>query len=224
MALNDQPPDDMPALLRTTAPRPGPARRDCLDEETLAAAVDGTLDPTQRPAVTEHLSTCARCRSVVAAVSRIMAGDAVAAEAAAVDRQRPSRRWHVPVGLAAAAAIALLLVWPRPGDDAGSGHRDPTITAGSAPIPLAPVGTVAEARRLQWRAVAGADRYRITLFDAGGRVLYETQVPDTAVTLPDSVVVIPGQSHLWKVEARTGWDRWAASDLVEFRVAAGARP
>ena len=62
------------------------------------------------------------------------------------------------------------------------------------------------------------------MFDARGRVLYETQLADTVVILPDSVAVIPGQSHLWKVEARTGWDRWAASDLVEFRVAAGAPP
>lgn len=224
MALNDQPREDMPALLRATAPRPGPAGPDCLDEETLAAAVDGTLDPVRRGAVTAHLSTCARCRSAVAAVSRIMADDAVAAEAAAVDGQRPIRRWHLPLGLAAAAALVLLLVWPRPVEHGGSVHRDPTITAGSAPIPLSPVGTVADGRRLQWRAVTGADRYRLTLFDAQGGVLYETQLADTAVTLPDSVAVIPGQSHLWKVEARTGWDRWAASALVEFRVAVAARP
>ena len=224
MPLNDQPRDDMPALLRATAPRPGPAGLDCLDEETLAAAVEGMLDPVRRAAVTAHLSTCARCRSAVAAVSRIMADAAVAAEAAALDGQPPVRRWHLPLGLAAAAALVLLLAWPRGVDDGGSVHRDPTITAGSTPTPLSPVGTVADARRLQWRAVSGADRYRITLFDARGRVLYETQLADTAVTLPDSVVVIPGQSHLWKVEARTGWDRWAASELVEFRVAVGARP
>lgn len=214
----------MPSLLRATAPRPGPAGLDCLDEETLAAAIDGALDPVRRAAVTAHLSTCARCRSAVAGVSRLMTDDAVAAEAAAVDRPRPRRRWHVPLGLAAAAALVLLLVWPRAVNDDGSVHRDPTITAGSAPIPLAPIGTVADGRRLQWRAVAGADRYRLTLFDAQGRVLYESQFADTAVTLPDSVALIPGQAHLWKVEARTGWDRWAASALVEFRVAAGARP
>jgi len=224
MPLNDQPRDDMPALLRATAPRPGPAGPDCLDEETLAAAVDGTLDPVLRTAVTAHLSTCARCRSAVAGVSRLMTDDAVASETAAVDRQRPIRRWHLPLGLAAAAAIALLLVWPRAVNDDGSVHRDPTITTGSAPIPLSPIGTVADGRRLQWRAVAGADRYRLTLFDAQGRVLYESQFADTAVTLPDSVAVMPGQFHLWKVEARTGWDRWAASELVEFRVATDARP
>ena len=223
MALNDQPPDDMPALLRATAPRPGPAGPDCLDEETLAAAVDGTVDPVRRSAVTAHLSTCARCRSAVAAVSRIMADGAVAAEAAALDRQRPTRRWHLPLSLAAAAALALLLVWPRPVDNGAAIHRDPTITAGSTPVPLSPIGTVADGRRMHWRAVAGADRYRLTLFDAQGHVLFETQLADTALTLPDSVAPVPGRALLWKVEARTGWDRWAVSELVEFRVAVGGR-
>ena len=50
--------------------------------------------------------------------------------------------------------------------------------------------------------------FRVTLFDAVGRVLYELQVADTAVAIPDSVTIVPARSYLWKVEARTGWDRW----------------
>ena len=214
----------MPALLRAAAPRPGTAGPDCLDDGTIAAVVDGTLDPTQRAASTAHLSTCARCRSAVAAVSRLTADAVVAAEAAAVERQRPTRRWQLAVGLAAAAALVLVFAWPQGVDDGGSPHRDPTLTAGAAPILVAPVGAVADAGPLQWRGVAGANRYRVTVFDAQGRVRYETQLVDTVAILPDSVRVIPGQSYLWKVEARTGWDRWTASELVEFRVAAPGRP
>jgi hypothetical protein len=221
MLLNDHSPDDMPALLRATAPRPGPAGPDCLDEETVAAVVDGILDPVQRSAATAHLSACARCRSAVAAVSRIMSDHAVAAEAAALDQRGPIRHWRLPLGLAAAAAIVLLVAWPRDVAQVDTTHRDPT--AAPAPVPATPMGVVADARVLQWTAVAGADRYRVTLFDAAGRVRYETQLADTTAALPDSVVLVPGQPYLWKVEARTGWERWTASDLVEFRIGGAPR-
>ena len=65
--------------------------------------------------------------------------------------------------------------------------------------------------------------YRVVLFDAGGRVLYEAQVADTSAPLPDSVTLVPGRPYLWKVEARTGVARWSASDLVRFSIAPGAR-
>jgi hypothetical protein len=123
--------------------------------------------------------------------------------------------------LAAAAAVLLVLVWPRPVDDGGLPHRAPPITAASAPVPVAPVGRVAGADVLRWTPVARADRYRITLSDAGGRVLYEMQQADTVLALPDSVVLTPGQSYSWMVDARTGFDRWSTSQLVEFSIVAG---
>ena len=76
---------------------------------------------------------------------------------------------------------------------------------------------------LRWSAVPGADRYHVTLFDAGGRLVYEAQLADTAATLPDSVRLVAGQSYLWSVEARIGWDRWSSSPLTEFSVVGGRR-
>jgi len=67
--------------------------------------------------------------------------------------------------------------------------------------------------------VPGADRYRVTLFDASGHVLYETQLAGTVAVLPDTVVLVAGRPYLWKVAARTGWDRWSPSELVEFSLA-----
>jgi hypothetical protein len=84
------------------------------------------------------------------------------------------------------------------------------------------VGEVAAAPLLRWAAVDGADRYRVTLFDAGGGVLYESELGDTLTALPDSVELTPGRRYLWKVEARTDFDRWVGSELVEFSIA-GAR-
>src|SRR2546426_348130 len=93
-------------------------------------------------------------------------------------------------------------------------------------------GTLAAADRASALShVAGCARCRETpasvaraLFDAGGRVLYESQLRDTTVALPDTVRLAAGQSYLWKVEARTGWGRWVASDLVEFSIARGPPP
>src|SRR5438445_392982 len=72
-------------------------------------------------------------------------------------------------------------------------------------------------------AVPGADRYHVTLFDAGGRVRYESQLADTVATLPDSVALVPGQPYLWSVEARIGWDRWTTSPLTAFSVVPAPR-
>jgi hypothetical protein len=208
----------MPALLRAAAAQPGPAGPDCLNEETIAAVVDGALDPAARDRATRHLASCARCRRAVAAVLRGLGDAAVAREIAALDHGRTRRLARFALPAVAAAAVLLFLVWPRAADDGSSPHRAPTITSAVAPVPLAPVAAVADAPVLRWTAVPGADRYHVTLFDAGGRVRYEAQLGDTAAALPDSVTLVPGQAYLWSVEARIGWDRWSSSPLTEFTV------
>lgn len=200
---------------RTESPTP-----ECVDDDTIAALAAGALDPSLRLAVLPHVATCARCRAAVASVARALADSAVAREVRAVEGEGGRRWWRIVVP-AAAAALLLVLVWPQQVDDGGPSHRAPPITAGPAPVLMSPVGAVAAVETLRWAAVAGADRYRATLFDAQGRVLYEIQLADTAAALPDSVRLVPGRSYLWKVEARIGFDRWAASELIEFSIARG---
>ena len=195
---------------------------ECLDDATLAALAEGALDAAARTAVLPHLATCPRCRGVVASVARSLGDSAVAREVAALDG-RDRRRW-LRLGLpAAAAAILLAVALPRWVEDMRGGHRGPPIPGANAPHPVAPVGTVADAAALRWTAVAGANRYRVTVFDASGRVLYEMRVADTVVTVPDSVTLAPGKPYLWMVEARVGWDRWSASELVRFSIGPGGR-
>jgi hypothetical protein len=69
--------------------------------------------------------------------------------------------------------------------------------------------------------VSGADRYRVTLFDADGAVRYEIELAGTVVILPDSVLPAPGGTYWWRVDARLGFDRWAGSALIEFSVVPG---
>jgi len=200
--------------------RPGPLTPECLDDGTLAALADGTIDPTTRATVLPHLAGCPRCRGAVASVARALADPGVAREVAAVEGTSRRRFYRIALPLTA-AALLLVLVWPRRADDGAPPHRAPPITAAAAPVPLSPIGAVADANVLRWTSVAGADRYRVTLSDAGGRVLYETQLADTGLTLPDSVQLASGQSYVWMVEARVGFDRWSTSRLVEFSILGG---
>ena len=74
-----------------------------------------------------------------------------------------------------------------------------------------------------WTSVPHAERYRLTLFDATGKVVWESQASDTVATLPTTIELTPSASYFWRVEAQTGWNRWVKSDLVEFSVSS-ARP
>ncbi len=190
----------------------------CLDEMALASFADGSAS-AERDAHIAHVASCGHCRSQLAALLQLLSDPAIAA-AVEPDKSRRSTAARSILARAvsvAAAAALLLLVIPR-GAEFLRDHRGPTITAGAIPTPMSPVGDVGPTRSLQWSAVSGADRYRVTLFDATGNVLLEKQITDTVLALADSISIVPGRSYLWKVEARTGYDRWAASELTEFRV------
>ncbi len=194
---------------------------ECLDDGVIAALADGSLDVQARAAALPHLASCSRCRGAVASVARALADSGVARERRAIEGA--GRRWLVRIAAPLAAAAALLLLaWPTHRENLGLPHRAPTITAAVAPAPISPLGVVAGAKVLRWTVTDGAERYRVTLFDAAGGVRYESVLADTEVTVPDSIAFIPGQRYLWKVEARTGFDRWSASDLVEFSIAGEA--
>lgn len=197
---------------------------DCLDDETVAGLAEGSLDPGLRAAAVSHLAACGSCRRALASVAGALGDAAVAREAAKVDGPHRHHRWYwVSASAVAAAAVLLLMVRPVPEPTparAGS-HRAPTIANGSIPDLTAPVGLVAAANELRWAGVAGADRYRVTLYDSSGRVIYEAEPADTAVALPDSLPLRPGSRYLWKVDARIGINRWTSSKLVEFSIAGG---
>jgi hypothetical protein len=206
---------DPESLLRHALKREAGATPQCLDDETIAALAEGTRDDAIRAAALPHLAECARCRAALASVSRALADPSIARE---ITTLRGARRRRLAIAIpVAAAAVLILVALPRVGDDS-SIHRAPTITAVSSPTLVSPVGIVAAAKMLRWSSVAGADRYRTTLFDGAGVVLYETQTADTVVPLPDSVRLVRDRSYLWKVEARTGWGRWSASELIEFSI------
>ncbi len=197
--------------VRSETPTP-----DCLQDDLIAALADGSLAPDARAAVLPHVASCSRCRAAVASVARALADPVIARE---LPGARGGRRWfRIAVPLAAAAVLLLLLSspWGAP----LPGHRGPPPPPpATTPIPRSPVGSVAAAKDLRWSPVVGADRYRVTVFDVTGGVVYASESSDTVVAFPDSVALVPGASYLWKVEARTGFDRWSPSELAEFKIA-----
>ena len=188
---------------------------ECLDELTVADFVEGRLGPQARAPIVAHLLTCARCRSVARATGRLLADRGVAA---AVGSRR-WRRWFLPLGIAA-AAVLVLLVWPRT-EETGpppGGTRGSTAGRPVGPVPIAPRASVERVELFVWSSVPRVDRYRMRLYDAEGSVLWTLETADTAVALPASLALSPDITYFWKVEAEVQWQRWAGSDVVEFQL------
>jgi len=201
--------------VRSETPTP-----DCLQDDLIAALADGSLAPYASAAVLPHVASCSHCRAAVASVARVLADPAVARE---LSVSRSGRRWY-PIAVPLAVAAVLLLLLSSPGDDRSPAHRGPPLPPpATTPIPRSPLGAVAAVHDLRWSPVAGADRYRVTVFDATGGVVYAAEASDTVIAVPDSVPFVPGAAYLWKVDARTGFDRWATSELAEFRGAESRR-
>lgn len=198
------------------------AERDsCLSEDRIAALAEASLALAERDACIEHLAACGRCRAAAASVAAALVSKPVAREVRRLEapRRRILARYGMPA--AVAAAVLALLVIDLPSTGVAPAHREGPVTVAPAPVAIAPAGPVSAARVLRWHPVQGADRYRVTLFDADGRVLHEAWLSDTVAPVPEDLDLAPGRPYFWTVAARTGWDRWVRSELVEFRVADG---
>ncbi len=183
-----------------------------LTVEEVAAYVDRGLAAAERARVEDHLDACAECRAEVVAVARLSRSLAA------------RRRWTVMAPLAAAAVLVLLFAPWRHQGERGPVLREPAVTTTVAPMPIAPRGGVTALPALTWSSVPRADRYQVTLFDQSGSVLWETHTADTTVAVPDTVSLVAGVPHYWKVAARTELGRWVASDLTSFTLSRTRRP
>ena len=92
---------------RTSARTPQPGS--CLDAETLAAWIDGSLAGGQLTAASEHLADCVDCQATLAAFARTTSPEAVPEP---WWRRSLSARWLVPVA-ATATVIAIWVAVPR---------------------------------------------------------------------------------------------------------------
>ena len=185
-----------------------------LDSGEVAAYLDRALPAADRAQVEDHLAACAACRGEVVAVARLL-------------RARPDqRRWYLPAGVAAAAAVLLLVVpWQRLREPTETpALREPAVTTTVPPVSIAPIGAVAKLPALTWSSVPHADRYHVTVLDGKGAIIWETETADTAAAVSPTVALVAGVPYYWKIAARTGWGRWVSSDLTTFTLRAASPP
>jgi hypothetical protein len=200
--------------------RTGTRTEHCLDEESIAGIAEGNVDPIGSPSIQAHVLGCARCAHELAGAARLLEDGEVrrALDGGSADSGDAQRRRRLVIGglsVAAAAVLILALRPPLSSKVAKPTYREESVTSVAAPVPISPLGVTAAPDTFRWTAVPRADRYRLTVFDRGGSVVWETITRDTAVAQPDLLWQSANGTYLWRVEARVGWeDRWAASDLA----------
>jgi hypothetical protein len=199
-----------------------------LDHSAIAAIAGGN---SVAPADLDHLSKCETCRRSVSAVAHILSDPDVAAEITRLDPS-PARRstWAIRSAgaIAAVAAVAALAIGvertqkQQPLSEAAPAMREGVITSSAPPRIVSPVGTSGAGTRLVWTATPDADLYRVRVWTPEGKVAFTSETQDTTLLLP-AELQHAGAVYLWEVSARTGWDRWVASDFVQFTVGAKGR-
>lgn len=100
------------SLTREGARPAGP----CPDASTLAAWADRTLSEPVAGLVDGHMSECARCQAVLAAMARMDTHETAAAAPAVAPWRRWRLQWMVPFA-AAATAVAIWVASPDPAND-----------------------------------------------------------------------------------------------------------
>jgi anti-sigma factor RsiW len=166
---------------------------DCPDVETLAAYVDGLLDPATRAQVEEHAADCSDCREILADAAAFVL-DSQATPAPVHDVVVPAPRvlpfprpWRGGiVALLAVAAAALIVVRINPGWLPWSGSRSPDLAALIATLGNQPT------RPIDGR-LSGGFSYRpqptVTRGSSGREISPEVQIAAANIEL-----AAPGQS------------------------------
>jgi len=197
-----------------------PECQDLTARRHVTGYVAGSLAAEETREFETHLITCEWCQEEVRLAAAIRAD----LESVSSSAQRPSRvRRFIAAGgvVAAAAAIVLLVRAPESpvGEGRDSDHRA-EIEASAVPEPLSPVGAVDAVDEIRWRGTPEAGGYRLTLVDSDGAMLWEVETADTFTVFPEAVQLERGPSYFWKVEARTGMERWVGSEFVPFNLTA----
>ena len=161
-----------------------------LSPEELAGYLDNDLPRNEKGPVELHLASCGECRTELAEIRRLQ-------------RQRLRRqRLPVLVPLAAAAVLALAIVIPRqdtsPSEIRSGGRGDESLGI----VSPAPSAETASGRiSFIWRSAGPGASYTITLQEHDGRPVWTSSLTDTVTVLPDSIVLVPGRTWYWTVDA-----------------------
>jgi hypothetical protein len=205
---------------------------DCLDVDVLARYADAGLAPAERAAAAVHLEACVVCRTEQALLESFARGriadDELKPLRALVRefRRREMRVAALPTPPRARSGRAPLFGWFRAALPlavvllAAAGGREfltpkpldlasrRALSAGasrSLTVELVmPRGEQpAVPRRLEWRPLAGAVRYRARLSEVDRQEMWAVETSATAVDLPEAVrtLIVPAKTLVWHVTA-----------------------
>lgn len=186
-----------------------------LTAEDVTAFLDRRIATDERTAVEAHLADCRQCREEVAAVKRLLVARPIG---------RPMML--VPLGLAAAAALAFVMLNTNRGDPVSSTERLRTPPGVTLPVDAssriatrspADGDTIGPGKlELLWSAVPDEPSYRLTLTDASGQPVWTTTTTDTVATLPPNVVLQSRKTYFWYVDALRADGRAASTGVRRF--------
>ena len=165
-----------------------------LKDAEVAAYLDRGLSVDKRDRIEAHLAACAECRRDVREAQQLL------------KRVGPMGRASFLGGSIVAAAAVLLLIarlGPRPAEQIADTTIVRAENTASQLMVYGPTGEDKPVRGLRfvWGAASGALTYRLTVTRRDGETVWSRSGADTAVTLPDSVVLRSGQSYFWVADA-----------------------
>jgi hypothetical protein len=201
----------MPDAMRT---------EDCLDEAALVALAWGDTDHRTSTDI-DHVAGCEYCRRRLSDIVRLAADPTIKQEIEALEPPRRITthrfmRRTVIFGTLAAAAAIVVLVSPFQSMRNRELRREAGNTSAVAPRIISSAELRSRNEPLRWTSAPHADLYRVRIWNQNGDVVWSTETTDTLVSVPG--VIQTGVRYMWLVDARTAWDRWVPSDLVELQI------
>ena len=192
-------------------------REDHVDDLELAAFVDGGLEKEARRNVEAHLLTCEECRGLVAGAAGALSG-----------RTRPSPRFVVWVGMAAAAAAVVFMTMPGSGPGSPAPRSRDVEATGPAVAGFTPAAPPDGARvrpdslEFSWTRAGPGATYQLTLSKGGGAIVWSRETTDTSMALPAGIAdsLVPGEIYYWQVDAMLPDLRSASTGPRRFEAAA----
>ena len=179
-----------------------------LHVEEISSYVDGSTDPAERIRIEAHLADCPRCAEDV-----LMA--------ATLSRRPQALRPWIVVPALAAAAIAAVIWLPSA---FGEVERDPRFRTGDETTPVRVLHPADQASipstdaEFAWRPIAPGASYSFRITDEIGDILWEGETRDTTATLEGRVLLRPGETYYWSVDALFAGGRTATSGVHQINV------
>ncbi len=184
---------------------------DPLTPDEVAAFLDGQLDGAELARVESHLAENPGSRQEIIKASRILSSMP----------KRDARRWprrYAFIGLAAAAAIAVVII--RPGDTElrrpVSVERRSTVDEPDKIELISPANAhrlTGRGDQLVWRSIKGATYY-VVISDTSGNTVFRTSTSDTSLIIPQSITA--AGTYYWRVDGQTPDGSSVPSDIKEF--------